>query len=464
METNKRAKYADNDEDDDDFLPIIVNQFLQMSTSMMDDTSSSSDSLGNSDNEINEDNRHLHKKNLRTSRRHFDHQVAKNLIYFNYLGPSPLFNDKQFYRMLRLSRSRFQRMMEDFAASGISFFSERDIGASLEARLMLPLKTLAYGVATHTFSDFFQMSPEFCRQCCLEFDKGFRDIYATEYLRRPDAEDLKSIVQLHKDVHNVDGMFGSIDCSHTVWKNCPKAWQGSFKGKEKKSTIVMEALCDFNLYIWHVGYGFAGTLNDKSILNRSPLLDSFTDGSFAKLEKAAGVVPFSIGGDEFSQLFCLGDGIYPNLSRIVKGIKEPTNDAESRYTSWQEGARKDIERAFGVLQGSFKFTAVPIQMHNLRDISARMATCIMLHNMKVSDRVNGGDVRTRYNPSKLADFPDIEVMMGHDEEEVMEQQLDSDSDNDDFQDNSVTYVTNWLSLTDETAHARLYEALLKEFG
>ncbi len=212
------------------------------------------------------------------------------------------------------------------------------------------------------------MAPEFCRQCCLEFDKAFKDIYAAEYLRRSDADDLKSIVQLHKDVHHVDGMFGSIDCTHTVWNNCPTAWQGSSKGKEKKSTIVMEALCDFNLWIWHLSYGFAGTLNDKSILNRSALLDSFTDGSFAKLEEAAGVVPFSIGGDKFSELFCLGDGVYPNLSKIAQGIKEPVSDAESNYTSWQEGARKDIERAFGVLQGSFKFTATPIQMHNLSEM------------------------------------------------------------------------------------------------
>ncbi len=28
-------------------------------------------------------------------------------------------------------------------------------------------------------------------------------------------------------------MFGSLDSMHTVWNNCPAAWQGSFKGTEK---------------------------------------------------------------------------------------------------------------------------------------------------------------------------------------------------------------------------------------
>ncbi len=126
----------------------------------------------------------------------------------------------------------------------------------------------------------------------------------------------------------------------------------------------MEALCDYNLWYWHVAFGLAGTKNDKTILNVSSLFESFIDGSFSKIEEAAGVVPFSIDGEDFSNMFCLVDGIYPPYSRFVKGIKEPTLDIETKYTSWQEGARKDIERSFGVLQASFKFMNTPIQLHS----------------------------------------------------------------------------------------------------
>ncbi len=95
MEINKRAKYADNDEDDD-IIPIFVNQYLQMASTMMDDMSSASDSDEDSDND-EKDNQHAHKKNSRSGHRVFDHQVAKKLIYFKYLGPYTLFNDKHFY-------------------------------------------------------------------------------------------------------------------------------------------------------------------------------------------------------------------------------------------------------------------------------------------------------------------------------------------------------------------------------
>jgi hypothetical protein len=39
----------------------------------------------------------------------------------------------------------------------------------------------------------------------------------------------------------VEGFVGSLDCTHTYWKNCPKAWQSSYVGKEKQPSIVLEA-------------------------------------------------------------------------------------------------------------------------------------------------------------------------------------------------------------------------------
>jgi hypothetical protein len=119
----------------------------------------------------------------------------------------------------------------------------------------------------------------------------------------------------------MDGMLGSLDCSHTYWKNCPVAWQGSFKGKEKMPSIVLEAMADYHLFFWHVSYGYTGNLNDKTILSLSPLLDRMVDGSFHKLEKEANVVPFKIDNEEFKQTWITVDGIYPAYSRFVRGIK-----------------------------------------------------------------------------------------------------------------------------------------------
>jgi Plant transposon protein len=72
-------------------------------------------------------------------------------------------------------------------------------------------------------------------------------LFANEYLRSPTASDMAAINQLHRRVHSVDGMIGSLDCMHTYWNNCPVAWQQSYKGKEA-------AIIGSNLGIlWRIG-------------------------------------------------------------------------------------------------------------------------------------------------------------------------------------------------------------------
>ena len=211
-------------------------------------------------------------------------------------------------------------------------------------------------------------------------------------------------MKLHKAAaHGVDGMFGCIDCAHTYWKNCPKAWQGSCVGRSKHPTIVLESICDYNLWFWHGAYGFAGSMNDINILDSSPLLSSWVDGSFQQKEELAGVVPFYIGEEEFDRLFVLADGIYPRFSRFVKTISQPSTDGEKRFVAWQESKRKDVERVFGVLQQAFKYVSAPILQLNLDDIASRFRTCMIMHNMIVSDRIMDGDVHATYNPANSID-------------------------------------------------------------
>ena len=51
----------------------------------------------------------------------------------------------------------------------------------------------------------------------------------------------------------------------------------------------------------------------------------------------------------------------------------------------QESARKDIERAFGILQARFNIIREPARSWSLAHISNIMKTCIILHNMIVED-------------------------------------------------------------------------------
>jgi hypothetical protein len=199
-------------------------------------------------------------------------------------------------------------------------------------------------------------------------------------------------------------MYGSLDCIHHAWKNCPTstAWKGSYhEGQEGKPTVILEGVCDHNLWFWHCFYGCAGSFNDLNVSRMSNLKTMFKDGTFAQLEQNAGVVPYNIGGEEFNALFLLVNEIYPKYSRFVTGLKDPFTQQEKSYTGWQEVARKDIERAFGVLQGQWKFMTTPVELMSLDAITSRVVTCLILHNMNVSDRVMKGDVRAVYKPTNI---------------------------------------------------------------
>ncbi|KAG7336608.1 plant transposon protein [Nitzschia inconspicua] len=350
------------------------------------------------------------RKQQRSTRRKFRHAEALHCIKRDYLGStrggdliSPLLG-AEFQMIFKISRSRFQVLMEDIKASGCRFYQPKtnlhaDDQCSLEAKLLLPIKTLACGVPCHTFIDYFQMSRQYARECCLQFDIVMKQLYAKEYLRFPTADDLQSIIKLHKNVHKVDGLFGCIDCTHIPWKNCPKAWADSRTDTTSSSpSILLEAIVDHNMFFWDMSFGYTGNEGPLSVLTDSSVLQKMADGTFHDLEQQANVLPFTIKDQQFTKGFMLADNMYPKCSRFAMPVDDPTTDKELKYTEWQQSSKKDVDRAFGVLKRNWQFLDNPILLFNLSDISLRITCCIILHNMLTSDKVMG-DPRAKYTPS-----------------------------------------------------------------
>lgn len=140
--------------------------------------------------------------------------------------------------------------------------------------------------------------------------------------------DAKRVVKMHKEQHGVDGMVSSLDVMHIPWRNCPMEEKGQHEGKDGAPTLALEAASDYNLWIWHHFFGTPGACNDINIWERSPLLQSFIDGSFAELD-----FQYFIDGQLFTMLYFLVDGIYPQLARFVQTILVPLTkmDRSCRY-------------------------------------------------------------------------------------------------------------------------------------
>jgi hypothetical protein len=69
----------------------------------------------------------------------------------------------------------------------------------------------------------------------------------------------------------------------------------------------------------------------------------------------------------------------------VKTIRNPYDVRTQHFATIQESARKDIERAFGVLQKRWGVVRGPAYGWSPEHIGDIMKTCIILHNMIVED-------------------------------------------------------------------------------
>ena len=109
-------------------------------------------------------------------------------------------------------------------------------------------------------------------------------------------------------------MLGSLDCMHWRWKNCPTAWAGQYSGRSGAPTIILEAVADYDLWIWHAYFGMPGSNNDINVLESSRLFSNLTQG-------IAPPANYTIQGNEYNMGYYLADNIYPKWSTIVQTIR-----------------------------------------------------------------------------------------------------------------------------------------------
>ena len=191
-------------------------------------------------------------------------------------------------------------------------------------------------------------------------------------------------------------MLGSLDCMHWQWRSCPKAWRGQYtRGDIKHPSVMLEAVASHDLWIWHAFFGVAGSNNDINVLNRSPL---FTE----VLQGRAPEVHFTVNGTGYNMGYYLADGIYPEWATFVKTIPLPQCEKDKLYAEHQEGARKDVERAFGVLQARFAIIRNPSRMWQMNSLAEIMYACIILHNMIVEDERD--TFRVRYDDNYESEY------------------------------------------------------------
>jgi hypothetical protein len=143
-------------------------------------------------------------------------------------------------------------------------------------------------------------------------------------------------------------------------------------------TIILEAVASQDLWLWHAFFGMPGSLNNINVLDQSPIFAALAEGHTAP-------VNYTINRHEYTMGYYLADGIYPNWSTFVKTIPMPLGAKRKYFASKQESARKDVERAFGVLQSHFAIVHRPVRYWDEETLANIMKACIIMHNMIIED-------------------------------------------------------------------------------
>ncbi|XP_047337985.1 putative nuclease HARBI1 [Impatiens glandulifera] len=310
-----------------------------------------------------------------------DRENAHHRLYNDYFSDNPVYNEIMFRRRYRMSRSLFIRIV-DAVKDHDRYFQQRwdntsRLGLSPIQKITTAFRMLAYGVPADAIDEYIIIGESTVIESMKRFCRAMVEIFSEQYLRRPTSNDISRLLYVGQK-RGFPGMLGSLDCMHWKWKNCPTAWAGQYTGRSGKPTIILETVANYDLWIWHAYFGLPGTNNDINVLESSHLFSDLTQG-------ISPPVHYVIQGKEYNTGYYLADGIYPKWSTIVQTIHEPRGPKKKYFAMKQEACRKDVERAFGVLQSRFAIVAGPVRYWRKEVMHDIMTTCIILHNMIVED-------------------------------------------------------------------------------
>ncbi|XP_066340604.1 protein ALP1-like [Miscanthus floridulus] len=310
-----------------------------------------------------------------------DREGGHQRMFQDYLADDPTYGPDLFRRRYRMSRDLFVRIINAVESYDDYFVQKRSaanvLGLSCFQKVTAAFRMLTYGVPADATDEYVRIGESTAIESLRRFVAAVVDLFEEEYLRYPNEADTTRLLALGEQ-NGFPGMLGSIDCMHWAWKNCPVEWQGQYKGHMEEPTIILEAVASNDLWIWHAFFGMPGSHNDINVLHRSPLFAKLAEGRAPK-------VNYTINGHDYTMGYYLADGIYPSWATLVKSISQPMGNKNKYFAKAQKATRKDVERAFGVLQSRFAIVRGAARLWDTETLGNIMKACVIMHNMIVED-------------------------------------------------------------------------------
>ncbi|XP_030930849.1 uncharacterized protein LOC115956680 [Quercus lobata] len=192
--------------------------------------------------------------------------------------------------------------------------SAKKLGLSSLQKITTALRMLAYEVSGDLINEYVRIRETTALESLKKFVTTVIDVFSEEYLRKPNNEDITRLLA-----------------------------HGEHRGF---------SVASYDLWIWHAFFGLLGSNNNINVLERSHVFNELVKGRALR-------VHYSINGHDYTMEYYLIDGIYPKWATFVKTIPTPQGKKYKLFATAQEACRKDVERAFGMLQACFAIVHGP---------------------------------------------------------------------------------------------------------
>ncbi|KAK3193835.1 hypothetical protein Dsin_025145 [Dipteronia sinensis] len=289
----------------------------------------------------------LGRRYIRRDRKERHDQIIND--YFK--GEQSKYTREHFRRRFRMNVELFNHILRAIETNDDYFTQKTDafgkLGLSPLQEMMAVVRMLAYGCPADFLDEYVQIGESTAIESLKHFCDVVIRVFETQYLRKPNTNDIARLLKEGED-RGFPGMLGSLDY-------------------------------------------------------RSPLFDDL-------INESAPLCDFVVQGHQYNMGYYLSDGIYPSYATLIQTISQPTSIKEKLFAERQEAVRKDVERAFGVLQSRWHIVKGPARMWNAKDLGKIMKTCIILHNMIIESEYHQGINPESWEPhaDEMVDQVDIE--------------------------------------------------------
>ncbi|XP_008179271.1 putative nuclease HARBI1 [Acyrthosiphon pisum] len=300
------------------------------------------------------------------------------------LNPFQHLSDRQFIGKYRLSKDLCQIVIDMVRP----FMKEpsRQSALTIERKVLTALRFLAAGsyqldVGENSHSLVSQPSVS---RIIEEFVNAVNNPSIFEkYVYFPrNFEELNGSCQRFYNKYSFPGIIGVIDCTHVAIVP-PKTEDNLYPehiyvNRKGYHSINTQLICDADLKIINVSAKFPGSANDACVWNSSNVKTFLMD----------------LHENGHASYFLLGDSGYALRPWLMTPYLDPAPlSPEASYNNAFCSIRSTIERCIGVLKMRFRCLLKHRVLHYTPNKASKIInTCVVLHNMCITDNVSLVDV------------------------------------------------------------------------